>query len=88
MSDLVNKLRYRSHYRGCRENDHLLGGFADKYLVTFTEKQLIQFADILELEDNDLLSWMLGYQPVPPKYCNEVMMLLLEYAKVQAQHSI
>ena len=58
MKDRVNRLRYRSWHRGCKETDLILGGYADQYLDRLTPEQLTLFEAFLEEEDADIWHWL------------------------------
>ena len=73
------RLLYRSHRRGMREADHLLGGFADRTLDGFTDEQLDRYERLLENTDPDLLDWITGRAPVPDAFDNDVMALLIDF---------
>lgn len=65
------------------ENDLLLSTFADKYLDGFTEEQTMQYDRLINIVDNDwdLFYWIVGKQPTPPEYDNEVMDMLKKHAR-------
>ena len=73
------RLLYRSRYRGTREMDFLLGGFAERYLDRFDDGQLTRFGTLLELADSDLYNWIAGREPVPAEYDSDVMKLLVNF---------
>jgi antitoxin CptB len=61
----IKKLIYRSWYRGCRETDKILGGYAKDNLHKLSEMELDLFEEILDYADNDIFDWVSGKQPVP-----------------------
>ena len=63
--DLLKKLTYQSWHRGTRENDLLLGSFADAVLPNLSETDLKAYQDMLEHEDADLFAWITGQHPIP-----------------------
>jgi antitoxin CptB len=63
--DLRKKLNYQSWHRGTRENDLLLGSFADAVLATLSETDLKAYQDMLEHEDAELFAWITGQYPIP-----------------------
>jgi antitoxin CptB len=65
--DLRKKLIYQSWHRGTRENDLLLGPFADAFLPTFTTADLKAYQDALNHEDADLFGWITDAKPIPEK---------------------
>jgi antitoxin CptB len=73
------RLRYQSHHRGCKENDLLLGRFAEQHLDRFTEAQLDRYEALLAESDLDIWDWVIGRQPVPPHQDHDVLRLLREF---------
>lgn len=63
--DLIKKLIYQSWHRGTRENDLLLGTFADAVLPAFSAEELNAYRDMLCHEDSDLFAWITGQKPIP-----------------------
>ena len=64
--DVMRKrLLWRATHRGIKEMDLIAGGFATARLATMSEVDLLAFADILELPDQDLLSWATKQFAVP-----------------------
>lgn len=78
-----SRLLYQSRKRGMLENDLLLSTFAHKYLDGFTEEQTMQYDRLINVVDNDwdLFYWIVGKQPTPAEYDNEIMDLLKKHAK-------
>lgn len=74
---------YRSWHRGTREMDLLLGGFADRHLATFSERQIGLYEALLERADADIYDWMCGRSAVPAEFDHDVMKLLKNF-KIQA----
>jgi antitoxin CptB len=63
--DLVKKLNYQSWHRGMRENDLLLGRFADTVLPTLSIPDLKAYEAVLAYEDADLFAWITGQRSIP-----------------------
>lgn len=63
--DLLKKLIYQSWHRGTRENDLLLGPFADAVLPNLSETDLQAYQDMLNHDDADLFAWITGQYPIP-----------------------
>ena len=57
---------FRANHRGTHENDLLIGGFVLSRIAGFTEAELDELEEILELPDVDLAEWLTGRQPIPP----------------------
>ncbi len=77
-TNLSKRLRFRSHYRGTKEADKVLGTFAEQHLASFNAKQLEYFEEILNYPDSQLLQWILGHKPIPVHLDNEVMKKLCD----------
>jgi len=46
--------------------DLILGEFADRAIDRLTDAELDEYEAVIELEDTDLLAWIIGEKPVPP----------------------
>jgi antitoxin CptB len=62
------RLLYRSKNRGCKENDLILGNFAEEELFNLTGKELIIYESFLDENDNDILLWLIKDLTPPQKY--------------------
>jgi antitoxin CptB len=63
--DLLKKLTYQSWHRGTRENDLLLGSFANAILPTLSMVDLNAYQKMLTHEDADLFAWITGQRSIP-----------------------
>jgi antitoxin CptB len=70
------RLRYRSTYRGNKEMDLLLGGFAAQHLDGLDAGQLDRYEALMDADDLDIYNWATGRSPVPQAYDNDIMALL------------
>ncbi len=59
------RLLHRARYRGFKEADLLIGGFATKSLAAMSDAELDAFEAILSLNDHDIYSWVIGSAPPP-----------------------
>lgn len=66
------RLIFRSWHRGTKEMDLLLGTFADKYLPGFDQDQLVQYENLLQINDPDLYNWMTGKEEPPANVRSDV----------------
>ena len=73
------RLKWRATHRGIKEMDILVGGFAEMHLKHMTESQLTEFAALLELPDQDLLSWATGQAPIPTALNTEMFKSILAH---------
>jgi antitoxin CptB len=72
----LERLRYRAWRRGFREADLILGPFADRHLNQLDARQLDSFERLLEVPDQDLYAWIIGRQPTPEPFDDDVMELI------------
>jgi succinate dehydrogenase flavin-adding protein (antitoxin of CptAB toxin-antitoxin module) len=60
------RLRHQSKQRGWKENDMLLGRFAERHVPHMTPAQLDQYDRLLRCNDPDIFAWALQKEPVRP----------------------
>ncbi|KAI0236354.1 Succinate dehydrogenase assembly factor 2, mitochondrial [Lamellibrachia satsuma] len=77
------RLVYQSRKRGMLENGILLSTFVDRYLDDMNDKQLRMYDLIINKpgSDWDIYYWMIGSQPAPEEFDNEVMDMLKHHAE-------
>lgn len=73
------RLAWRATHRGIKEMDILVGGFARAHLSKMSEPELLHFANLLELPDQDLLSWATHQTTVPPEHQSEMLDAMLSF---------
>ena len=59
------RLLWRATHRGIKEMDLIVGGYAKAHLAMMDAHTLAAFADILEIPDQLLLSWVTNQEAVP-----------------------
>ena len=57
----IKKLLFRSMHRGTKELDIILRNFAKKNLDSFSNADLNEFEEILNIPDDTLFSWYILY---------------------------
>jgi len=62
------RLVYRSNYRGFKEADLILGGYAKANIDIMTDDEIVMFEDLLGQKDHDIYGWIIGSLPVPPHF--------------------
>ena len=75
------RLQFRSIRRGTKESDLVIGGFAETNLSRMNARQLNQFEALLERNDPDVLSWIIGLADPPTEFDNEVLDALRNFKK-------
>lgn len=77
------RLMWRASRRGIKEMDILVGGFAAARLQTMAEADLAAFERLLEIPDQDLLSYATGQMPIPPHLQSPLLAAVLAFRPPQ-----
>lgn len=75
----IKRLLYRARYRGFREADFLIGGFAQAHLGAMTDAELAAFDQLLEENDHDLFAWIKGGVPAPERLDRALLAAMRAY---------
>ncbi len=75
------QLLFRSHHCGMKENDILLGRFADRYIAELSTQQLDQLDNLMQQNDIDVMNWIIGKTPLPEAFDNALMTLIQRFNK-------
>ena len=59
------RLLFRATHRGTHETDILIGGFVAARLSGFSDGELGEIEEVMELDDVDLADWLTGRRPLP-----------------------
>lgn len=62
------RILFRSWHRGIREMDLVLGQFAEENVADLSESDLDLLETIMAEEDNDLIKWINGAEPIPERF--------------------
>jgi len=62
------RLLYRANYRGFKEVDLILGGFAKAHMTDLSEAEVTLFESLLEAKDHDIYDWITGKISPPAQY--------------------
>ena len=76
---LKKQIIYRSTHRGTKEMDLLLGNFVKKNIGKFTDSELKDLENLLEIDDDILQKWFFGKNNknlVPP---NKISKMFKEF---------
>jgi histidinol dehydrogenase len=65
---LIRELKYRCKYRGNKELDIILGGFASKYIDELSLKELQLLQKFCNEDDYDIYDWITHKKPHPKQY--------------------
>jgi antitoxin CptB len=70
----------RSHHTGMKENDVLIGPFADRHLDSMSDEDVTWFERLLmDHDDIDLYNWMTGREPYPPTLDHPVTRMMRSF---------
>ncbi len=73
------RLLWRASHRGIKEMDLILGGFAKARIAVMGEAELNELEAIIELPEQELLSWTTKTAAVPAEHASALLMELLEH---------
>jgi antitoxin CptB len=77
------RLAWRASRRGIKEMDILVGGFAAARLPGMTALELATFEVLLDIPDQQLLSWVTGQEDVPDSLQQPLLMDMLRFRPTQ-----
>ena len=74
------RVLFSCHHTGMRENDLLIGAFADRHLDDLPDDHVEWLEWLLMTHDDlDLHNWITGRQPIPSELEHPVMQSLLTF---------
>jgi len=73
------RLLWRATHRGIKEMDLILGGFVAANLGVFSADDIAELERIMEIPDQDMLSWATKQEPVPPEHASPLLTRILAY---------
>ncbi|WP_411818178.1 succinate dehydrogenase assembly factor 2 [Hyphococcus sp. DH-69] len=73
------RLLYIATYRGFKEADLLIGGFAKANIPSMSENELDQFEALLQQNDRELYAWATEGIKAPPELEGSVLDALREF---------
>lgn len=73
------RLLWRATHRGIKEMDLILGGFVTRNLEGFSDAEIADLERIMEIPDQDMLSWATKQADVPPQHASPLLTRILAY---------
>ena len=67
------RILYRASYRGTKEADIVIGGFAKAHIGDLTDAELEEFRLLLEVPDQTLYGWIIGREEAPENYQGPIL---------------
>ena len=75
----LKRLLWRATHRGIKEMDLILGGFVTRNLDGFSEAEIADLERIMDIPDQDMLSWATKQADVPAEYASPLLARILAY---------
>ena len=75
------KALFRAQRRGFKELDLIFAAFADAHLSDLDAVGLDRFDALLSVPDWQIFGWIMGHEPVPHRYDDDVFARLCTYRK-------
>ena len=79
INNLKKKITYRSHYRGTKEMDVLIGSFVNEIIDNFGQEDLLKLLSFLEHNDEKLYKLNKGIKMNIPIEENKITNLFKKY---------
>ena len=83
METRKKRLVYRSNYRGFKEADLILGGYAKANVEMMTDNEVMMFEELLGQKDHDIYGWIMGTLAVPPYFDTPLLKRLQTFDPVK-----
>ena len=80
----LKRLHWRAHHRGTKEADMMIGGFFDAHHASWCEAERVQFEQMLEEQDVDIMAWAHGTADAPERFEGPMIAALkkLDYIRI------
>ncbi|MBA5776560.1 succinate dehydrogenase assembly factor 2 [Stappia sp. F7233] len=79
------RILFRAQHRGIKEMDILIGGYVNAHIATMPEADLNEIEALMEIPDQDLLSWMTGSREVPARVNTPLYRAIIAFRGAQAR---
>jgi antitoxin CptB len=73
------RLLWRATHRGIKEMDLILGGFVTRNLDGFSEAEIAELERIMDIPDQDMLSWATKQADIPAEQASPLLTRILAY---------
>ncbi|HAD88413.1 MAG TPA: succinate dehydrogenase assembly factor 2 [Rhodospirillaceae bacterium] len=71
------RILFRAQHCGMKENDIILGRFAEANMAALSDADLDAFEALLDQPDNDVYNWVSGREPAPAPFDTDLMRRIL-----------
>jgi antitoxin CptB len=72
------RLLWRATHRGIKEMDLILGGYVTRHIDSIDAPLLDELETIMDIPDQDMLTWATRQAPVPSEYASPLLLQILE----------
>ena len=72
------RLLWRATHRGIKEMDLILGGFVTRNLASFSEGEISELERIMDIPDQDMLTWATRQAEVPAEHASPLLARILD----------
>lgn len=79
------RILFRAQHRGIKEMDILIGGYVSAHIAAMPEADLNEIEALMEIPDQDLLSWMTGSREVPGRVNTPLYRAIVAFRAEQAK---
>ncbi len=79
LDEARKRLLWRAMHRGMKEMDIIIGGFAQANLGVMNSNEINELEGILEISDQDLLSYATGQVEVPAELNSTLLTKILNF---------
>lgn len=73
------RILFRAQHCGMKENDIILGGFAEARIAGLADADLDDFEALLKLPDNDVYEWVSGRSAPPAEFDTPLLRMILAF---------
>ena len=80
----LKALHYRSHHRGTKEADMMVGSFYDRFAGGWSDTEIAWYESLMDEEDVDIMAWAIGSKAPPERVSGPMMtaMQRLDYISI------
>ena len=79
MDSRRKRILFRAQHCGMKENDIILGGFAEARIAALSDADLDAFEALLKQPDNDVYNWVSGREAPPAEFATDLIHQILTY---------
>ncbi len=78
------RLLHRATYRGFKEADIVIGGFAKAYIHEMSDVDLDEFEELISFSDKQIYDWIMGKQEPPSNMLGPIFLRMQKFDAAQA----